>query len=395
MSLPLISAALLTSTSPLAQDAGVEAVQPALPVMAFTDLDDASEVSPDDQPGQVPTKDIAAVEQNFDTAALPEDGQQQVQDPVDDSTIVVTADSEARKRDPLVKINESTFALTQDVDKAFVEPVADAYKGGLPKPVRRGLRNFFRNLLEPVNFLNYLLQLKPGKAFETLGRFTINSTIGIAGLIDVAKEEPFNLPYRRNGFANTLGYYGVGPGPFLVLPLIGATSLRDVLGSGLDQAVLPIAVGKPFNTPAYAIPAYTVNSLEFRIEFDERLEAINESDDPYFALRETYLCQREAEIAALKNQPPPRDCSLEALFSAGLEEEVTPQAAESVSHEPAASIEITEEPIVEPAPPAIIYKSEPVIQPISGEETDAPSLTLEGGCALLEEGVNTLHVVTC
>src|SRR3546814_5937005 len=66
----------------------------------------------------------------------------------------------------------------------------------------------------PVNFLNFLLQFKIGKAAETLGRFVVNTTFGVGGLVDVAKTKPFNLPYRRNGFANTLGFYGVEPGPY-------------------------------------------------------------------------------------------------------------------------------------------------------------------------------------
>jgi phospholipid-binding lipoprotein MlaA len=390
MNLPLISAAVLTSTSPLAQEAGIDAAQPILPPPAVAGMAGG----PIEQSGEKPADGAAEETQHSSVAVLPEADRDRGRDLNDDSTIIVTADSEARKRDPLVKLNESAFELTQNVDQAVVEPVADAYEKGLPKPVRRGLRNFFRNLLEPVNFLNYLLQLKPGKAFETLGRFTINSTIGAAGLVDVAKEEPFNLPYRRNGFANTLGYYGVGPGPFLVLPLIGATSLRDVIGSGLDQAVLPFAVGKPFNTPLYAIPAYTVNSLEFRIDFNEKLEAINESDDPYFALRETYLCQREADIAALKNRPPPRDCSLEALFSEGLEDDEPIISAAPMSQEQVVGPEIVQGPVSEPASPAIVYVSEPVVQSMS-DNSDASSLTLENGCALLEEGVDTLHVVAC
>lgn len=273
--------------------------------------------------------------------------------------IVVTGASEARQRDPLVEVNTASFELTQDVDKALVEPIADVYEEDLPSPVRKGLRNFFRNLMEPVNALNYLLQLKPGKALETVGRFAINTTVGVGGLFDVAKKKPFKLPYRRNGFANTLGYYGVGPGPFLVIPLVGATSLRDILGTGIDQSILPFAVGKPFNTPLYAIPAFTVNSLEFRIQFDEKLKEIRESDDPYFAARETYLCQREAEIAALKNRPPPRDCSIEALMG------LVPEPTAATKVDPVA--QVSPEPVAEPEPPAIIFVSEEVIQPLPAD----------------------------
>lgn len=279
------------------------------------------------------------------------------------NVIVVTGEGADPQKDPLENVNIQAYELTRDIDKAFVEPIADVYEEDLPSPVRKGLRNFLRNLMEPVNALNYLLQLKPGKALETVGRFAINTTVGVAGLFDVAKKEPFNLPYRRNGFANTLGYYGVGPGPFLVLPLVGATTLRDLLGSGIDQSILPFAVGKPFNTPYYAIPAYTVNSLEFRIEFDERIGQINDSDDPYYALRESYLCNREADIAALKNQPPPRDCSIEAIMrgpepAQSLIPQDTPEDAsigEAMAVEP------------EPEPPAIIYVSEEVVQPLPAD----------------------------
>ncbi len=280
-----------------------------------------------------------------------------------DNVIVVTGEGADPQKDPLENVNIQAYELTRDIDKAFVEPIADVYEEDLPSPVRKDLRNFLRNLMEPVNALNYLLQLKPGKALETVGRFAINTAVGVDGLFDVAKKEPFNLPYRRNGFANTLGYYGVGPGPFLVLPLVGATTLRDLLGSGIDQSILPFAVGKPFNTPYYAIPAYTVNSLEFRIEFDERIGQINDSDDPYYALRESYLCNREADIAALKNQPPPRDCSIEAIMRG-------PEPAQSlIPQDMPEDASIGEAMAVEPEPepPAIIYVSEEVVQPLPAD----------------------------
>lgn len=293
----------------------------------------------------------------------------------DRDVIVVTGETDARKKDPLVQVNEAAFQVTQAVDGAVVKPIADVYEEGLPSPVRKGLRNFFRNLLEPITALNDFLQLKPGRAFKTLGRFAINSTIGLGGVLDVAEKKPFNLPYRRNGFANTLGYYGVGPGPFLVLPLVGATTLRDVLGNTFDQSIIPFAVGKPFNTPVYAIPAFTVNSLEWRITFDERIEQINNSDDPYFALRESYLCRREADIAALKNRPPPRDCSIDAILGLTAEAAATATPIEDVSA--AETAPVAEEPAVEPAaqPPAIIFKSIPVVQPLPADYVPAPAPT--------------------
>lgn len=319
------------------------------------------------QPTTPATAEAADLDQAIDpsSAPQPEDGEHET-----GNTIVVSGEAADPMKDPLVEVNEAAFEMSQEVDAAIIEPVAEVYEEGLPKPIRSGLRNFFRNLLEPVNALNFMLQLKPGKAFETLGRFAINSTVGIGGLVDVAKREPFNLPRRRNGFANTLGYYGVGPGPFLVVPLLGPTTLRDALGGALDQAVLPTAVGGIFTSPALGIPAYTITSLEDRIEFDERIAKINASDDPYYAVRETYLCRREADIAALKNRPAPRDCSVEAILG-----ESDPAVVPATSGVNANAVTAGETPsemqqsIDEPAaePPAIIFVSKEIVQPLPSD----------------------------
>lgn len=162
----------------------------------------------------------------------------------------------------------------------------------------------FNNLAEPVAFLNFLVQLKPGKAAETAGRFAINTTIGVAGMVDVARKKPFRLPHRPNGFANTLGYYGVKPGPFLFLPLIGPTTVRDLIGLGIDRMVLPSVFGQPFNQPTYTIPASIVSSLDYRAEFDTQIRKMRDAPDPYAAFRKNYLESRQAEIDALHGRRP-------------------------------------------------------------------------------------------
>lgn len=210
--------------------------------------------------------------------------------------ITVTART---KSDPVQAVNQTSFEVTQAVDNKLVGPAAETYKKLLPKPARAGLHNFIRNLGEPVVAINFLLQLKPGKAAETLGRFGINSTLGLGGLIDVAKGKPFNLPHRRNGFANTLGYYGVGPGPYLYLPFVGSTSLRDVVGGAVDGLVLPMGIGAPFNKLYYTLPNGTIRSLDRRVEFDCQIKALQAADDPYAATRAYYLKKRKAEIDAL------------------------------------------------------------------------------------------------
>ena len=213
--------------------------------------------------------------------------------------IVITGRKEPAG-DPLRAVNAQSFEVTQKIDDAVIGPAARTYKENVPSPIRKGIHNFLYNLREPIVFLNYLLQLKPGKAVETVGRFGINSTIGIAGLVDVAKRKPFRLPRRSNGFANTLGYYGVKNGPFLFLPVVGPTTVRDLLGGAIDRLVLPVGVGSPFTSLTYSVPAGVLGALDHRTEFDRTLKDLHDnSPDPYAATRAFYLNRRQAEIDQL------------------------------------------------------------------------------------------------
>ncbi|WP_062733775.1 MlaA family lipoprotein [Sphingobium abikonense] len=236
------------------------------------------------------------------TSVAPSSGQPADEDAVQD--IVVTGEKGAPPGDPMEKLNAKSFEAVQSVDKAVVEPVAKAYNKGLPRPVRKGLRNFFSNIGEPIVFAAYLLQLKPGKAAETAGRFGVNSTLGFLGLFDIAKRKPFHLPHRNNGLANTLGYYGVGPGPYMYLPIVGPTTLRDIVGDTVDKMILPLSIGEPFNKPTYVIPATVLNQLGERAAFDETIQKLRQDDDPYAAYRDLYLKQRQAEIDALHGRAP-------------------------------------------------------------------------------------------
>ncbi|MEJ2411177.1 MAG: VacJ family lipoprotein [Novosphingobium sp.] len=185
--------------------------------------------------------------------------------------IVVTVRQGHVPSDPLRSVNAVSFMLTQKVDDAVVGPAARAYKHVIPKPVRSGFRNFLNNLREPVVFANYLIQLKPGKAAETVGRFAINSTAGLAGVFDVAKRCPFNLPRRPNGFSDTLGVYGIKQGPYLFLPLIGPTTVRELIGGAVDRVASPIALGGPFRSRAYVIGSSTYRLLDRRAEKEDEL----------------------------------------------------------------------------------------------------------------------------
>jgi phospholipid-binding lipoprotein MlaA len=217
--------------------------------------------------------------------------------------IVVTAEPGAPPGDPLQEVNAAVFGVSEDMDEALVEPVAKAYEKVAPRGVRRALRNVFRNLREPIVAVNYLLQLKVGKAFETVGRFGINSTIGLGGIIDVAEKKPFNLPRRPNGFANTLGFYGVKPGAYFYLPLIGSTTVRDLFGGTVDALFLASVLPAPIDKPIVTIPAGTLSALDYRIENDEAIRALyDESANPYRDAREAYLARRQSEIDALRGK---------------------------------------------------------------------------------------------
>ena len=209
--------------------------------------------------------------------------------------------------DPLSAVNEKSFAMTASIDNAVGGPVARAYKRVVPNPVRSGIRNFFNNLHEPVVFVNFLLQHKMGKAAETVGRFALNSTIGVGGLGDVAKTKPFRLPRRQNGFADTLGFYGVKTGPFFYLPLLGPTTVRDLTGGIIDRLMVPMPI-KLLSSPAVRLPTGAVRALDHRAEIDDRIRTLrNTPESNYDAAREFYLKRRQAEIDQLRGTPTAPD----------------------------------------------------------------------------------------
>ena len=205
--------------------------------------------------------------------------------------------------DPLEKFNRSMFRIHWKLDRAVIRPAAMGYQHAVPKPVRSGIRHFFSNLGEPIIFANFVLQLKPKSAARTAVRFLINSTIGIGGLVDVAKTKAVELPHQPNSFGDTLGFYGVKPGPYLFLPLIGPSDFRDFVGAQADGLALPMVVGKPFDRLEYQVPKAIVTGLDQRAEADAELHALlDDALDPYATLRSVYLQDRAGEIAALKGK---------------------------------------------------------------------------------------------
>ncbi len=362
-----MSVTLLASTALLAAPVGVSADllneataaywQDATSVAGSSDeasRQSAGQAITEAVPGQVPdlagTIPVTLPTPQFGETAPPAPSLDQIEQ---EETAIVVSGERTPKQDPMQAINQVSYDAVQAVDDAVIAPVAMVYQDVLPKPVRTGLRNVLRNLTEPVVALNFLLQLKPGKAFETLGRFALNSTIGAAGLIDVAKAKPFNLPYRRNGFAWTFGYHGIGPGPYMFLPLVGPTTLRDVIGLTIDRFLMPFAVGGPLQSPAFVTSSFVIRSLDERVENDELFKRIREESNPYASYRELYLKTRRAEIDALKGKAPYQQEGTIVL------PELT-RTAPPVMPAPSAAVE----PVVPEGPPSITFISEPVVQPL-------------------------------
>ena len=216
--------------------------------------------------------------------------------------------------DPLEGLNRISYAITQPIDRFVLRPAAIAYKTVVPKPARDGARNAIANLFEPVVFLNDLLQLHPKRALHTLGRFVVNSAIGLGGAFDIAKRASFHLSHHNNGFSDTLGYYGIGPMFYIYLPVTGPTSLRDIAGEFGDSFAQPrllYRISHPgshssiFRTTLKFGKIGTViaisDGLDRRAESDDDLRAIkNGSVDPYAALRADYLQDRAGEVASLR-----------------------------------------------------------------------------------------------
>jgi len=220
--------------------------------------------------------------------------------PVDPTTaIVVTGAQRRSSADPLETVNEKSYAAVQAADRMVVAPISLAYEKTVPSPLRDGIHNVLYNLREPVVIANFLLQHRIGKAGRSLARLAINSTIGVGGLFDFAKRKPFKIPFRRNGFANTLGFYGIKPGPYMYLPIVGSTTLRDLVGTVADRMFLSLAVGPPFTRPAYRIPVIVLGTMDDRLVNDVQIKQMREQANAYVATRNAYLTIRAEEIAAL------------------------------------------------------------------------------------------------
>lgn len=193
-------------------------------------------------------------------------------------------------KDPLEGFNRGIYKFNDVADKAVVKPIAGAYKGAIPGPVRTGVSNFFSNLGEIVTVINDLLQFKFDKALTDAGRFAINTTFGIGGLVDWASMD--GIEKRKEDFGQTLAYWGWKDSAYLVLPLLGPSTLRDAGGLVVDSAV--------FDPVYYVDHVPTRNQLLITKAIDARSQYLPGSDlldeaalDPYIFMRDAYLQRRE------------------------------------------------------------------------------------------------------
>lgn len=206
---------------------------------------------------------------------------------------------ELAERDPLQKFNRGIWAVNQGADKVVIKPAAQVYRAVAPRPVRQGVSNIFANLSEPWSFVNNAFQGKPDRAGRNAARFLLNSTIGIAGLWDPASK--LGIRPAPEDLGQTLAVWGVNGGPYLVLPLLGPSTLRDGVGSGVAMYADPVkyAIRQADINVWYKrgyLAAYVISTRSDLIESggDAFLQS---SLDPYAAARSAYLQIRTAEIA--------------------------------------------------------------------------------------------------
>ena len=156
--------------------------------------------------------------------------------------------------DPFEKMNRSVFERNMHFNHSVVYPAAKAYHNVVPEPVRNSIENFVSNLNEPFVFANDVLQLRPGAAATTVGRFAVNSTIGVGGLLDAATKN--NLPQQSGDFGQTLYVWGMRNSPYLVVPLIGPTNVRDLIGTTVEIAAAIPAFAGAIPAVANTVPAF-------------------------------------------------------------------------------------------------------------------------------------------
>lgn len=205
--------------------------------------------------------------------------------------------------DPLEDWNRGVYAFNEGVDKAVLEPTAKGYRAVTNEPVRAGVSNFLTNLNQPVVFTNTVLQGKPIAAVDTVARFVLNSTVGVAGIFDLATM--IDIPEHKEDFGQTLGVWGVPNGPYLMLPFAGPSNLRDATGLGVNAALNPINYAEFEGDTEFRIATGVIGAISARESLIESIDVLRDQPEPYIALRRNYTQQRAAAIRDGREQEDP------------------------------------------------------------------------------------------
>ena len=197
-------------------------------------------------------------------------------------------------RDPFQKFNRASYGFSMGVDRLVTRPIAHAYMTAAPTAVRDSVSAAVSNLGEPRTLLNDIAQGRPRRAGVTAARFFINTMAGMLGLFDVASD--IGLPYHRGDFGQTLGRYGVRPGAFIYVPVLGPVTVREGAGKVVDIVTDPVTlVGGNFRT-TFGASRLGVTVVSARAGLDPQVRALAQVTDPYATVRSAYLQRRAALV---------------------------------------------------------------------------------------------------
>ena len=194
--------------------------------------------------------------------------------------------------DPFEDINRTVYGFNETVDDNLLEPVSRAYKDHVPEVAQDRVSDFFGNLRDVSTLANQILQFKPVESVETLGRILVNSTIGLGGLFDVASD--MGLTTDDEDFGQTMGVWGVEEGPYVVLPLLGPSTVRDGAGLFVDTTSDANMIDKTEGIGF--ISSSAINIIDKRVELLPVTDMLDLSDDPYTMMRSSYLQKRKFDV---------------------------------------------------------------------------------------------------
>lgn len=205
---------------------------------------------------------------------------------------VVPASAQTDPRDPWEGMNRKVYAFNEKLDDAVLRPVAQTYVEVVPSFVRTGVRNFLGNLADVWTAVNAGLQFKGQVAAETFMRVAVNSTLGLYGVLDIASEA--GIEKRKEDLGQTLGHWGVKPGPYLVLPIFGPSTVRDAVALPGDWQASP---GRFFSDSGTSAGVSLLNVTETRARLLKAGDAVRQASlDPYSFVRDGWLQKRENEV---------------------------------------------------------------------------------------------------